>query len=117
MFHATSARRSKALDAFFFLLNPSPVYEIAFLSPLPPEHTCGAGGRSPQDVANHVQRLLAAALGFECTSLTRRDKYRALAGHDGNVPDPRQKQPRHDEDDKLAEHDKGFGQMRQTDRR
>jgi glycerol-3-phosphate acyltransferase len=66
-------------------MNPRPGYDVTFLPPLRPEETCGAGGRSAVDVANHVQRVIAKELGFQCTTLTRKDKYMKLAGNDGTV--------------------------------
>ncbi|EEF44980.1 ER glycerol-phosphate acyltransferase [Ricinus communis] len=84
MFHGTTARGWKGMDPFYFLMNPSPAYEVTFLNKLPYNLTCGAG-KSSHSVANYIQRTIAATLSYQCTSFTRKDKYRALAGNDGTV--------------------------------
>lgn len=84
-YYGSTARGWKFLDPYFFYMNPRPGYKVTFLPALRPEVTCGAVGKSAVDVANHVQRVIAKELGYECTALTRKDKYLKLAGNDGRV--------------------------------
>ncbi|XP_078437334.1 glycerol-3-phosphate acyltransferase RAM2-like [Wolffia australiana] len=79
MFYGSTVRGYKSLDSFFFLMNPTPEYRLRFL-----ERVAGGEGAG-EEVAGRVAAAIAAELGFERTGLTRRDKYRVIAGSDGRV--------------------------------
>ncbi|OAY69088.1 putative glycerol-3-phosphate acyltransferase 3 [Ananas comosus] len=84
MFYGTTAGGLKCLDPLYFLMNPIPTYRVEFLDKVDTTSIEGRGCNSVE-VANYVQEKIAKALGFECTSLTRRDKYLMLAGNEGFV--------------------------------
>lgn len=85
MFYGTTAGGYKFMDPVFLLLNPITSCSVEALEKLPKEYTCGIGGKSKFEVANYVQSKIAKALGFECTNLTRKDKYIILAGNEGKA--------------------------------
>lgn len=87
MFHGTTAGGLKCLDPVFFLMNPSPSYYVRFLRQVsrPRHHHYDDEAASRFEVANRVQTQIADALGFQCTKLTRKDKYLMLAGNNGLV--------------------------------
>lgn len=78
MFYGTTVSGHKWMDPFYFFMNPCTCYELEFLEKV---DTSGvrAGECSRFDMANHVQRQIGKALGFECTMLRRKDKYMLLA--------------------------------------
>ncbi|KAK1281158.1 putative glycerol-3-phosphate acyltransferase 3 [Acorus gramineus] len=78
-FYGTTAGGFKSLDPVFMLMNPFTSYKVEFLEKV----KTTTGGGSSIDAANHVQGVIGRALGFECTSLTRKDKYMILAGKSG----------------------------------
>lgn len=87
LFYGTTAGGFKCLDPLFFLMNPFPGYDVKLLDKVPKDSiSCGVSGRPKFEVANHVQGEIGKALGFECTQLTRKDKYLMLAGNEGIVP-------------------------------
>ncbi|KAL9269312.1 putative glycerol-3-phosphate acyltransferase 3 [Drosera capensis] len=90
MFYGNTAGGYKFLDPVFFLMDPHPSYTIQLLEKVKGLATCqdhdGAEvAASKFDLANRVQAEIGHALGFECTMLTRKDKYLILAGNDGLV--------------------------------
>ncbi|KAG9457789.1 hypothetical protein H6P81_002297 [Aristolochia fimbriata] len=86
MFYGTTAGGLKCLDPLFFLMNPGPVYEVEVLQKMVVGEDGSEGARkSSIEVANMVQAKIGDSLGFECTRLTRKDKYLMLAGNEGIV--------------------------------
>ena len=86
MFYGTTASGLKSLDPIFFLMNPTPIYTVQFLDKVSGLSKSSNGDqRSKFDVANHVQSEIGKTLGFECTKLTRRDKFLVLVRNEGKV--------------------------------
>ncbi|KAJ1696006.1 hypothetical protein LUZ63_012704 [Rhynchospora breviuscula] len=84
MFYATTAGGWKCFDSLYYLMNPSMCYEVQFLDKIDTSDV-RARKYSNTDMANLVQREIGKALGFQCTMLTRKDKYMMLAENDGIV--------------------------------
>lgn len=85
MFHGTTAAGFKCLDPVLFLMNPFPLYSVQLLPRVSSSSIACDSVDSRFGVANHVQTQIGKALGFECTKLTRKDKYLILAGNNGVV--------------------------------
>ncbi|KAK9136659.1 hypothetical protein Sjap_007253 [Stephania japonica] len=81
MFFGTTVSGFKGLDPVFFLMNPYLTYSITRLQKRS-EASKGKDGESLSsfELVNEIQGEIGEALGFECTNLTRKDKYRFLAG-------------------------------------
>ncbi|KAF5785239.1 putative glycerol-3-phosphate 1-O-acyltransferase [Helianthus annuus] len=86
MFYGTTAGGLKCLDPFLFMMNPNPVYRVQFLDQIHGVSSQASETKSTRfDIANYVQSEIGKTLDFECTSLTRKDKYLVLAGNEGFV--------------------------------
>lgn len=89
MFYSTTASGRKYLDPLYFVMNPQPCYTVEFLEKVDASSSngdkLGKQWKSHYEVANYVQCKIGKALGFECTTLTRRDKYLMLADNEGIV--------------------------------
>lgn len=85
MFYGTTASGLKCLDPLFFLMNPHPSYTIQLLGAVSGLSMCQDPSQSRINVANQVQAEIGEALNFQCTKLTRKDKYLILAGNNGIV--------------------------------
>ncbi|XP_058083862.1 probable glycerol-3-phosphate acyltransferase 3 [Magnolia sinica] len=86
MFYGTTASGLKYMDPLFFLMNPSPSYVVELLDRVCEEYgCCGVGRKSRFEMALFVQKEIGRVLGFQCTQLTRKDKYLMLAGNEGVV--------------------------------
>ncbi|KAJ1276787.1 hypothetical protein BS78_05G242000 [Paspalum vaginatum] len=84
MFYATTAGGFKCFDPLYYIVNPRMCYTVQFLDRVDTS-AVRAGAAPSTDMANLVQRRMGDALGYGCTTLTRKDKYHMLAGNDGIV--------------------------------
>lgn len=82
MFYGTTASGFKCLDPIFILMNPVTNCSIKILDRLRKSLT---NEKSKFEVANFVQKQIAQSLNFQPTYLTRKDKYRLLAGNEGII--------------------------------
>ncbi|KAK9161763.1 hypothetical protein Syun_008104 [Stephania yunnanensis] len=82
MFYGTTVSGFKGLDPIFLLMNPFLTYSITRLHKRSGASNKGKHGESLSSssfqLANEIQGEIGEALGFECTNLTRKDKYRFL---------------------------------------
>lgn len=85
MFYGTTASGLKWLDPVFLLLNPITNCSLKLLEKLPKSFKCGVGGKSKFEVVDVLQEQIGKALKFECTNLSRKDKYMLLAGNEGII--------------------------------
>jgi len=87
MFHGTTAGGLKCLDPLLFMMNPTPCYSVQLLENVSsPSLRSGRMSEEARfEVANEVSRKIGRVLGFECTTLNRKDKYLVLAGNEGAV--------------------------------
>ncbi|KAI3425453.1 PlsC domain-containing protein [Psidium guajava] len=93
MFYGTTASGLKCFDPLFFFMNPNPSYRLQLLEKVVissgvrkdcDSNECHESEKTTRfDKANYVQEEIGKALGFECTKLTRKDKYLTLAGNEG----------------------------------
>ncbi|KAL3717709.1 hypothetical protein ACJRO7_009187 [Eucalyptus globulus] len=93
MFYGTTAGGLKCFDPLFFFMNPNPRYRLKLLEKMVlssgvcnnyANSECHESEKTTRfDKANYVQKEIGKALGFECTRLTRKDKYLILAGNEG----------------------------------
>ncbi|KAK1647724.1 hypothetical protein QYE76_065529 [Lolium multiflorum] len=82
MFYPTTAGGLKCLDSLYYIVNPRMCYTVQFLERV--STAAVREGKMPSaDMANVVQKKMGDALGYSCTMLSRKDKYRMLAGNDG----------------------------------